>query len=369
MIVHSICYTTIDTKKMNIVEGQLPIRSRRFVVRRGLQRLGVLAGSATVVPQVVSHMLTAPPKEFFSGESAEATVFPGWIESHVAIPFFISDKGHIPWLTEAVVNTPEVASLTKEFFAYLEQQRSERKRLGLGDLISHALHIIQRDLPTIDPTEALHVASIMVAGTLNTLADSQSIQVMGADFKKTGATTSRDYFWNKDSGLAITVFPRLFGWDEAFPNQKNDSVESRFTGEDRAVHFAHHFFLVTEYLYANQHQLSEKNTIIPAIKFLMGFGKTPEEQALIFSGVTGFSYEISNLKHTRNWPIPFLRNRDDIDEGLFDITFQADLKGNMFGAVAGCALWERVIQNQPLEPVLEELNNPKFSRFETSPTL
>lgn len=320
-------------------------------------------------------------KRLETGESSSFEIYPGWIEASIDEKNFVNfERGHSDWLKAAVFSNPPLFALTSDYYRFLLKSQEKGKRLTLGEALCHS--IAQAHDAFREAGKYLEVdqnANLGLEATrLGILAFAAGFMASDwwklEDLEKLGVPKQRlknvnDFYWG-ENGLARDVFPKLFtssGERETEPKKAN--TYEAISGQDRAVHFAQHLAITFEYLYSKQYGLLEEESIPNLAKLYVGYSSSGsiEANARAFSDGIGRFYEVSALKKASNWP--FGRDRRKIVEGPFDLEVDSDYKGNRLGAEAAIALFSRLARNQSIEPVLEELSDPRFQYTTSEPVL
>lgn len=319
-------------------------------------------------------------------------IFPGWLEKGTGkfIDPDPANKGHAHWFSETLFATPSLVEISARFIKYLEKCRAVQRRLAPGEVLDRVYEMTE-DLEhselliskkTTSPLERMHAALYGLVAGHNPWFKEEEIQKLGVNLQGKSAST---YYWQED-GVGTVVSPFLFG----VPDNGRDKAllatgySPRYRGQDRFVHFAHHLLLTFIYLYSRHFNLQEHLLIPRFLKAAISLkGGSLENQARTFSDLIGKLYEISNIlpfmaisgeprvnfDNFQNWPVPFVRGIDDIEEGMFDTMVEADYKANRLGAETAIVLFRRLLRQQSLTPVIDELNDGKFAHLETEPIL
>lgn len=351
--------------------------SRRELFRESFRWLGAVAAGevAGSIPVAAWWGLSIPEKGAVN-KGEEGVFSPGWIESRIEAPFIGLD-GHFSFLKEAVLSNPQIRETTQRFFWYLRTNLYQQRRIALGDALSSAIDIGHqifgfRRLPDIDPRtnlsiESVHAGVYLLAAGFFPHFTPQELGMLGVKLPKD--QTVHDFFWG-DKGLGTVTFPKLFGVEGKEDLDRkiaNLGYAPRYSGQDRATHFASHLLISFIHLYSRHFDLPWHKGILQSLVSFFGGGRA-ENEARLLSEIIGRVYEVSNLSDFKNLPLPG-RDNQDINQGPFEDMVEADYKGNRFGANAAIAIWQRLLQGESIKPVLEELSDEKFSRFETSPTV
>lgn len=339
--------------------------SRRKLFSTGLAAAGTVVGAAA---------LHTPG--WLRPEDNGFDIFPGWIERDIQTPFMQFDKGHFYFLREAIDKNPVLLSLTRDFFAYLTTHLQSKQRVVLGDAINFVIVKAHEKLgEDISDLEALHAAVFpLAAGFTAQWFTKSELENFGANFSKPGSSEEYenwvDYYWDGNNGLATITYPKLFGLEKEEP-KKEEVAKIKYGGQDRAIHFAHHFLIGFLYMYSQTYGLGIHESMPNIIKAAISVnnGTSVEDRARTMSERIGGLYEfLGLLKGLENWPING-RTPEAITDGPFDDTVEQDLKANALGVEAAIEFFKRAMAGLPLEPVFTELNNPRFSHAEASPRL
>lgn len=95
--------------------------------------------------------------------------------------------------------------------------------------------------------------------------------------------------------------------------------------------------------------------------------ETDEGEAHALSGLAGQAFELLGTpKAFGEW---WNDKNERMIEGWFDEMRDSDLKANGLGAQIGSELWERVKNEDPIEPVIAELREGKFGDVAVEPVL
>lgn len=366
---------------MSLAEAAPKTREQTQVRRVDRRGFLALAGSSLLAAGgLAAYTPEKPPVSQKLEKPTISEIFPGWIEKKIKSPFIRLDKGHFHWLKEAVFNNPLLLDSTRDFFSYLNENLQAGHRLGLGEMLSQAIALSRKRLNTIKSSnfdvrvnpdlEAVYAGAITFAASLNPWFSAGDLRKFGVPLRDSPYPVP-EYFWGQD-GLGARVLPGLFGVENGFPEgEVTEYSEPSQTGQDRTVHFAQHLLITFTYLYSRHHNLGEHQSIPSILRIPIAFRgeNSPIKEAQIFSYWAGRLYEFSALGRSESWPIPGIRNQGQIPDGPFDLMVEADYKGNRLGALAAVALWVRILNGQSIDPVLQELNDPRFSRFETEPRL
>lgn len=293
------------------------------------------------------------------------TISPGWIEAKIQPPFVQVDKGHFHFLREAVLTNPMLHELTTDFFSYLRQNKEMGNKLGLGDTLGYVLLKTQERFKFLDKNqisakselgiEILHAASFVFAAGFMPWFSEKDLRSFGVTLKE--GQKVGDYFMDNKDGVVMNVMPGLF--------LKKELSEGG-QGRDRVIHFAQHFFLGSEYLYAG---LTGSSFINPQLKLLVIKNGSDNlvKNAREFSEWMGVGWEYSNLTDLRNWP-----PNANIAEGPFDPMVNADYKANELGVNTAIGLFRCSYNGESIDMIIEKskrLNNKMYEKFEAKPTV
>lgn len=310
-------------------------------------------------------------------------ISPGWLESRTKAPFIdsnVANRGHFEWMRETIFVNPLLTDLTKDYFKYLNENLEKRQRLSLGDMISYTYENalkkmrqkykgLQIDPETTLPLEAMHAGLFAFAAVTTPWFSEKDMNVFGVDL---GGRSVVDYYWD-DNGLARHVFPMVFVDNKNRIGEavsKRNGVPERANGQDRVGHFASHLLLTFNYLYSNHFNLSTHKRIPKAISWIVNWrgGDSIYNKARALSWLAGHAYELKALSDLDSWPLPFIKNRKDVTDGLFDPRVNADLDGNTLGAETGIALYKTLVYGKSFDHILKELNS-RFLELGEEPQL
>lgn len=309
-----------------------------------------------------------------TGKEEGFDLYHGCFEDRTGAKFIDpNNRGHFPFLREAILNNPRLSDLTKDYYTYLEDNLRRKQRISLGDAFNFAVTSADKKLKDIDPAkikpgtnpllESLHAGLFAFAAGFMPWFSTADLKQIGVNLKS--YEHSSTFF----QALGEYVYPRLFTREDI----KEDPTDLE-SGQDRSIHFAQHQLLTFEYLYSKRFELGlEKSVplVLQSYVFLMSLGSSTAMEAKAFSQGIGLGWEYFGLRNIENWPI-FGRKIEDIREGPFEAMVGADYKGNELGASEGINLFYLAIAGEPLEAItssIEKLNDPKFHRFETNPEL
>lgn len=353
-----------------------------FVLGVGASALGLTAGGVALA-RWASQIPDRNPKE---ENRSDYIIFPGWIEQKVTAPFLQSDKGHFFWMREAIFNNPLVLEATQDFFAYLTRNWRLGKRVRLGDALFYCMDkaqsLLDANWQAVSPEtnrvlEAVHLG--LFAFAAGTTANEkwftkEDLERFGIDVEDKSIA---EYFWAKD-GLAVVVFPKLFGAGQDVQTETIQKIHQE--GQDRTIHFANYLLLTFEYLYSKLYGLHEHETMPNGTKKLVDFfGKgSREQEARALALITGLAYELQATLDNPLENMPVLKEifgkGGEIVEGMFDNMVWADLKANRLGTEAAILLFYLInlvksLNDKLLQKLFDDLNDPRFSHFETDPKL
>lgn len=363
------------------MSARLELITRRTAIVDMLKGAAVVgfkvAAPGGVGVAVVKTLLFTPDRPEIK-EDENYDFNPGWIEARTKAKFIDPDNdGHLPFLREAVINNPVLKDLTKEYFGYFNENLEKKQRIGLGDALYKAVEMTHEKLKNTDPSkinpktnlilESMHAGLFVFAAGFMPWFSTDNLKEIGVNM---GAyNTSFDYF----SALWKDVYPKLFAKKEIEKDPTN--LE---TGQDRAVHFAQHLLLTYEFLYSRRFNLNIETSVPFLLKgydFVMSEGNYLTEdyrlrkEAPIFSQGLGLGWEYSNLFDGKNWPF-FGPTIDEIREGPWDLSVDADYKGNGAGASAGADLFHRSVTGESLDiiiSVMKRFNDKRYYYFEAKP--
>lgn len=360
-------------------DRETPLSLPFKISRRRFLQLGIALAYLAVAGSIPALLHTSPKDSWENPWKKDYSIYPGWVEDNVSAPLIQVRKGHLYWQNQAVFNNRLVKALTGDTFQFLIEKRDgSNTKLDLGDIFFHTIKAATQKLDQVDKAkinpetdmelEAVHLGSISFAAALNPWHEPEEMAALGASIA--GYKSVAEYYWNTQRGLA-KVLPRLFGLDlNKLKENKNlikPDEEPRITGEDRCVHFAQYFLLTFENLYSSKYHLPDHENIPQLLKLPMGLARSAQDKARTFALMTGILYEYYGLLDLKNWPIG--RNWEEIGEGIFDFTVEADYSGNALGAETAIAMWRKFSAGESIDSVIHELNDPKFSHLETPATL
>lgn len=346
---------------------------KEVVSRRVFLLTGIAGLTAGTTAAGLSYPENQPPLE-----SNGYGIFPGWIENNVGEKFIQAQDGHFRWFREAVFQNPVVLETTKKFISHLMDNWQSRKRVELGTSLAFALTLAEKEIRESRLSfnsnsnyqlEALHVATLVfAAGFTGGWFTKEELRKLG--FTIDDKTGLGEYFWDKERGVGTVVFPKLFGIDREEPVAEDGKTKKvHFGGQDRTIHFAHHLLTSFVYMYSKYYGLSLHKSMPGIIRAITSAVKNDSTQSdtIVLSEVLGRVYEFMRIFHPDN--LPFGKNGDEITDGAFDNMVEADYKGNRFGTEVAIEIFRRCIDGELIDPVLEELNDERFSRFEEEPRL
>lgn len=372
--------------KAELLLQNVPDQWLNRTVARRTAVVGLLGLSASWTVWSISYTPEKPKSN--SPESSSFSLFPGSIEKKIDGPFMNASPGqkngrenggHGPWMLEAVTKNPLLLSLTKDFVQYAYDELSRGRRLKLGTALAYSIGGARAALTKLDKSqisprtnldiEVIHHGIFPVAILATPWFNKQDLELFG--FPKNVLEENRflkNIYWDEQR-IGRDGFPRLFGNGITDPPGK----APHNSGEDRMMHFVNHLLITFVYRYSSHYGLHEHTTIPLGLRALilkgrlLGNFRSHEDEALFFSEKVGGAYELSNLKDTKNWPI--INPVEQISEGPFDPMAESDYKANRLGEITAIALFLRAFNYRSLDPVFEELNDPKFADFRTLPHL
>ncbi|QQG44246.1 MAG: hypothetical protein HYW86_05325 [Candidatus Roizmanbacteria bacterium] len=330
----------------------LHVNRKEFLVYGGVGLIGTALLARTAFG-------SNPPSlgEGDSYKEKESAFKPGWIEENIKADFINPDpeqRGHINFLREAIFNNPVLFDSTVEYFKYLNDKASKNERLKLGDMFAQAHKLVSGKLEGASPIEKMHAAAYVFTAGLNPWLSEDEMLQLGVDVAGRGVG---GYFWGKD-GIGNKVFPKVLGngRDDLDKKLIEKGHAPRYGGQDRAVHFAHHFLLTFIYLYSENYHLKIHERIPEILKYTInaaGF-RSKESRAVIFSYVIGQLFEFSALRDFKYWRIPFIK--EDVNEGRFEDMADKDIEANALGAKSAIKTFGEIIKEESPEEFFKTLN-------------
>lgn len=329
--------------------------------------------------RIVDFLLTTPIKE--RRETPTNPFAPGAIEANIESPFIQKQYGHLSWLREAVFENSHVLTIAQDVSAKLAESLAMQKEMTPGEMVKAAL---QSGKEVVAPfavsfsdnarnLEYAHAGLIALSAPTMPWLTGKEFVVLQLPVENYQSTSQ--FLWGT-GGLGTVVFPPIFGVDKPGVDKPLVAIgkEPQYNGKDRTVHFTQYALLAFEYLYAKHYDLAEQQAIpngLAKILDVMGaIGFDNDAKTEVLAQAAGIGYEVQGtLTNANNRPFPFGKNRDNISEGVFDPMVAADIKANILGMLTGIALFRRAESGEPINAVFEELNDPKWRKFETLPYL
>ncbi|MDP3988092.1 MAG: hypothetical protein Q8P80_03015 [Candidatus Levybacteria bacterium] len=337
----------------NILTRILEVKADRRGFLKGAGKAGLtIAGSALIPAVGLGSIFYIPEKSPIALEEGKE-IFPGWIEKGISKPFIQKEKGHFPWLSEAVFNNPILYEGTRDFMSFLNENKKQGKRLSLTEALLYPIEKMNQRFSNFDKSkisnkinpedESLRVAIFVFAAGFMPWFSEAELENFGVNLA--GYKDKDDYFVGQ-KGVERNVFPKLF----------KDLQSGRvINGQDRAVHFAQHLLIVFEYLYSNYAGLKEHELMPPLLKVsidLTSDGTLPGK-AMALSGLLGLGWEYLSLLDAKNLPI---FASAEIEEGPFDAQVSADYKANRLGARTAIAFFGAGTNEESRKVLFAELN-------------
>lgn len=309
-------------------------------------------------------------------------LYPGCIEDKITQPFLQWNRGHFPWLREAINNNPILEEVTLEGFAYQEKQVKANTRIKFGREYAHLVNDAYSRLSRIPRQkvhpafrdnlefEANHFANIAHAAVYGTSWWDPEELKHRYHVDTSGYPDINSFYWNT-SGRGTRYFAEYFGEEQPEKDRwlTDHNRPPIFRGPDRVVHLSHHKFIAFEDRYSRHFGLSEHLTLPPALRWAVNLEHeiTGEERALILSRNVGLLYEARGTKKSiEDW---YEDPSVPMTEGILDVRCPEDLKANKVGASGGNGIFDALLGGFSPERIIQEFDDPKFTRRETEPEL